>query len=352
MPRRGPIGIWASRACIGLGSLVTLGLPALGLTGCQQTAVFEPEDGGSGGGGGNGPAGCLGGQPVYATPEWPVVIVALDRGSSMEDPFGPPGSQTKLLAAQQALLNVVSKYDSVVQFGYVGFPGKATGGCSPESCCSAIDWTTFTSPGPGGAKAVENWLSGCDDPSSTCAVGSDKPTAAALQACQTSFANATANEWVERAVLLVTDGDPGCAGGSGDPCRDAQRAVSNLQTSAGAATNVVGLGPPSSDGCLTKLVNFGSGTYSAVHLAELENTLNGIVRQVAKAACRLDPDPHSPPLDPAHLRISLQIGMDVAPNNTNGWSVERSQLVLNGKACEDFIDSGLTAPILSECPGP
>ena len=75
-----------------------------------------------------------------------------------------------------------------------------------------------------------------------CARSAPAPTAAALASCARFFG--MVDQGVRnRYVLLVTDGDPDCAGASSDACKDAQFQVSTLANPSNVTTIVVGLGP-------------------------------------------------------------------------------------------------------------
>jgi hypothetical protein len=303
--------------------------------------VFERADGGDGGS--TGALGCLNDQIVDVMPESPVVVFALDRTMSMNEPFGSsPGAPSKLYAARDALVAVIKHYQAVVRFAYVGFPGIASGSCFPESCCSIIDMPV---PTLDIATYIDGQLAFCDDPTNNCAVGMERPTAQVLATLAQSPGGPGFGHG-NRAVVLVTDGDPGCAGGSNDPCNDAYFQVSNLINNAGVHTNVVGLGTSPDDRCLKQqLASAGSGMYaSPTRSSDLQPALEGIVSKIARGACALNFGSNSQ-IDPSQLHVYLN-GMSVPHDNQNGWDFEYPQIVLNGQACDMFLASGLPSPTL------
>jgi hypothetical protein len=353
MARARPLGVYCPRGTIAVVALLTA--TTAGLAGCQQTVVFERAEAGTDDGGVGPSCGphSFEGMIIPAMPQTPVVMVALDRASEMNQEFGPPGSPTKLNAARDAVRAVVESYNTVVQFGYVGFPGKAKGGCS-DTCCSSVDWIY---PSFGDASGFIDEFAMCDAAAMNCPIGYDRPTAAALTSCQTALAPSPTSDLhvASRTVLLITDGDPGCQGGAGDPCQYAQLLVSDLMTMSNAHTSVtvVGLGTPNTGNCLTKLA-FGQNYVNPSRPNDLSSAIQTIVRQIAKGACHLLLPPSFG--DPSRLHVSVN-DTDFALSSTDGWTPDgRSpegggQIVLNGRACETFLDSGLAAPTVYACSG-
>ena len=101
---------------------------ALSVAACRQTIVLDQHVDGGGGGADSGPGLCTG-MPLDFTPESPEVIVALDRSLGMGTRFG---DSTVLAAARDAIDEHAMRYQNVIRFGYVEFPG-AGNSCSPQT---------------------------------------------------------------------------------------------------------------------------------------------------------------------------------------------------------------------------
>jgi len=110
-----------------------IGVVALALTACSQTVVFDQTslDGGGQAGDGGGLSTCSG-PPTEFFPEFPEVIIALDRSSGMNTRLG---DTTALFAARDALVRETARYQKSIWFGYVDFPGATTCG---SGCCTGI----------------------------------------------------------------------------------------------------------------------------------------------------------------------------------------------------------------------
>ena len=334
---------------------------AVALAGCRQTVEFVAvnADGGSGDDAGGVPSGlCLEGQTplfIQLSPESSVIVVALDRSTSMNDPFGYPGYPSKLDAAKQSLLAVVQRYQATVRFSYVGFPGMVQSGCFPDSeCCSRID-PSVPASGTGGSSLFEQAILACDTAPATCAVGSQRPTAAALAGCVGLYESIDLRAFRNRYVLLVTDGDPGCPGSSSDACKDAQVQVSTLgNPNLNVSTSVVGLGTPSSgSGCLAKLALTGNGNYYPTRASDLDGTLETITHAMAADACHVNLQ--TTPSNFANVIVS-QNGTQVPRSNVDGdgWQSDgsSSRITLYGKACDTLLEQGMASTTLVDCGDP
>jgi hypothetical protein len=349
MARRRALGLAPRRPLASAGIAL-----ALGLTACQQTVAFERADA-SGAGGEGGFSSCGGAQPLQFSPEYPTVVVALDRSTSMSDPFPTGGPLTKLEAVRQALLAAAEHYQYAIYFSYLGFPGMATSSCFTE-CCSSMLTSFPGNIGDGGFSLFHDAvLSGCNDPKGNCVQGPQRPTAEALMSCQQFFSNpiAPVSPYGNNYVLLVTDGYPGCSNSS-DPCYDAQPPIRGL-TGLGVDVRVIGVGPPASDAdaCLGRLANTASGPYKRVGPNDLD-TFDMILGDIATQACTLEVHgtSMSPPPDLMHIQVSQTNGTMVPRDSTEGWTVDgnNQRIFLHGTACDTFLLGGPKTTQLFNCP--
>jgi len=304
---------------------------ALALGACRQTVVFDRADGSL-------PDDladyCLDGDRdvLQYTQRPPNVIVALDRSSSMNAPFG---AVTEIKAALATLDDVSARYQTSVRFGFVEFPGVvSTAYCSDDyRCCAGRVTPPFSD-----YQAFQFAAHNCDQPSFACATTSDeRPTAEALRACFDAYAQAGSPKG-NRYVLLVTDGAPTC-GGSGCP---AQTMVGNLRD-ANVMTFVVVLGNVANNACLRDMALAGGADtktspfyHSAISPETLSATVSKIVGTIAEDACTLEL--WDPVTDPDQISLFLDTAR-IARGGPNGWDFadkDRSWITLQGAACEQL----------------
>jgi hypothetical protein len=326
---------------------------AIALAGCQQTVVFEQPgvDGGGQDVGGTGVPDALGfcsngqtaPQMLFVGIESIDVIIALDRSSFMNAPFG---SSTALDAAEQALSDMVKTYQNVVQFGSILFPGSTLGCSDSNGCCVTQEPSFPTIMGYSGF--IKTDLTFCDDPAHACADTAARPTAAVLDASQRFFATNQVSD-PSRYVLLVTNGPPGCAGNGGvSACQDAVNAVSRLNNNNSFVnTALVGLNYPSTDNCLGQMAqragNQFMNPYYVSNPTDLSSALTSIGNVIAKNACHLNVGVAVNDFN-AHV-IVWQNGAPVPQNDSNndGWTVDKNnpyQINLHGNACDALIKQG------------
>jgi len=299
---------------------------------CQQTVTFVT-DGGGGSGGASGtfcPMGPVALPPP--TPEMPRVVVALDRSSAMTT--GAFGNKTQLAAAQDALDVVVSKYDAVVKFAYVDFP-SADFTCNQnyECCATQVKSTQDASDFHDKEHACDAFGAGCPD-------SNQRPMGAALESCKSFFGQGGGGK---RYILLITDGEPTCNGGSASgTCPDEASIVSQLSYPGGVKTRLVVLDLPG-DPCLTQLGQTGGTTNppfyaSATSPDELAQTLGDVVGTMAADACTLDLS--GSPGGPSDFTLFLnQVAI---PQGTDGWQYTDSshtRIRLSDTVCPMFLQS-------------
>jgi hypothetical protein len=279
---------------------LSLGL-TLSLAACRQTVLIDQRPGDAGGGGGSGGrdgggASLCSGPPLDFTPESPEIMVVLDRSAGMNGAFG---NTTELAAARAALALQTARYQNVVRFGYVDFPG-ASPPCSPQAACCP---GTVSLPSLN-FEVFDNALHACDQNPLSCSLtGSQRPTAAALASCLPVFRTARAG--IRRYVLLITNGRPDCGTSQNSTCMDAQTTVNQLFSDDSVKTFVVA--PASSQldqetsQCLQGIAAYG-GANANFHVAsdplDLANVIGDILRARAADACELDLPSLTDPIDP------------------------------------------------------
>ena len=95
---------------------------ALSVAACRQTIVLDQHVDGGGGRRRRQRPGVLYGAAAGFHPEAPEVIVALDRSVGMATRFG---DSTVLAAARDAIDQQATRYQKLIRFGYVEFPGAS-----------------------------------------------------------------------------------------------------------------------------------------------------------------------------------------------------------------------------------
>jgi len=318
--------------------IVLFGL-ALPLAACRQTVVFVQTglDGGGGGGGGTGggSSACSGPLTEFH-PESPEVIVALDRSTGMSTRFG---DSTPLVAAREALDLFAARYQKVVRYGYVEFPGTSML-CSPQcgSCPGMV-----SAPNPN-FEAFRVNLHACDQSCSDAGNQSLRPTAAALASCGYVFSRPT--DGSQRYVLLITNGRPDCGTGQNTGCTDAKNAVNALASNnANIRTLVVAPGQLDFDtmDCMQGLALAGGASKSPYYFpasnpADLSAAIDDITRNIATDACRLDL-PYSPVSDGATV---LWKNTKILHDRNDGWEWDNRgfEIILHGQWCDHLIADG------------
>jgi len=189
------------------GVVLVLALP---LAACRETVVFvqTPMDGGPGGATGfdGGPALCTG-QPTGFELEWPEIMVALDRSTGMST--ARVGNVSVLEAVRQALDETSMRFQKVVRFGYVEFPGGSQVCTACGACAGNL------SPPMANLERFTAFLHACEQSNPSCPESDWRPTTAALARCADAFARF---EPISRYVLLITNGQPDCAMGQSSAC--------------------------------------------------------------------------------------------------------------------------------------
>ncbi len=329
------------------------------ISSCGQTVVLEDQiaDGsssrdGSSSDGSSSDASCSGNPPpLFFNQEIPDIVIALDRSSAMNEPFG--GDPSQLYSALNALRAEVlyfgtqtSNGQPIIRFALLDFPDSAPYCNAALNCCSS-DVTPIASDSAFLAAAPPV----CNPPNDC----SQRPTAYALSRAQTFLEIEPPTG--SRYVLLVTDGPP--SGCSTDPCNDAITQVGSLSNS-GIKTIIVSIGDGSNTSCLLDLANVEGAQgpqgapffYPASSPSDLTAALSTIVGTAAQGACRLDLT--TMPFGPDQISVKFN-GVPVQRDNNNGWSLGGnggSRVTLNGAACQKLIQDGTFGLTVSDgCSG-
>lgn len=221
----------------------------------------------------------------------------------------------------------------------------------------AIDWglKLFTSPVGTGSCTVADGVEVAVGPGSAAAVqsqiaqvspGNSTPTAHAITVATTYLAGVA--DLNPKAILLATDGEPNCQGGSPD-VSDLTGTITAIQaaTAAGFEVYVVGIGPYSEN--LDSFARAGATdhAYSATSAGALESALASISEAVGNCAFAMA----EVPPDPAALAVYLD-GSLLPEDPSSGWTlgVNDQTIVLNGSAC---VTAGAASKVqvLFGCPG-
>jgi hypothetical protein len=329
---------------------------------CRQTLVLDDlsADGGRGGTGGTsvGPTDgsssdghCSGvrTQPIPYTADQPQVLVALDRSSAMNAPFGQAPSPTISGFALNAILSAIDNYGGTrdtrteIQFAFLDFPDNGPDCNAAASCCSSDVTTSY--------QAFATAADPCDGGGGpgSCYSSPDRPIAAALSRAHDYFMfNSGSQHSNERYVLLITAGDPETTC-SPNECTAAITNTAAL-TSLGVTTEVVQIG--TGPACLTLLANAQPISPSPFYLASdqsgLATVINQIVQGVAQGACRLtlSQAPNSGQL------VVYNNGVPVPPDSGtagNGWTYggdnNTPRVYLHGSLCTSFLQQNPNSAI-------
>ena len=321
--------------------IVLFGL-ALPLAACRQTVVFDQTGGDGGVGIDSGPTFCTGLPTAFdiASPE---VMVALDRSSGMS--YARLGNSTVLAAARAGLDEFAARYQKVVRFGYVEFPGSSqvcTSCGSSQGCTSCGACAGTLSAPSANLEGFSFFLHACEQMSGVCPDISQRPTAAALTRCADVFGPA---DPIRRYVLLVTNGEPDCGTSQSSGCDVAQGLARDLYNRQQVVTVVLAPGQldPNTSTCLQDVATAGGASSNfrpASTQTDLTNELGNITRTIAMSACHLQllQSPISNESKAAVFWKNTQI-----PNNHNeGWDLDHNgfEVVLHGDWCEKLIEDG------------
>jgi hypothetical protein len=320
---------------------------ALSVAACRQTVVIDLSAVDGGGGTDGGP--FCSGLPTEFRIESPEVMVALDRSSPMNSRFG---DSTLLATARDALDLYAARYQKVVDFGYVEFPGASSFCNGQAGCCSSMP----SAPNPNYAK-FDMALHLCDQNAlPSCATASyQRPTAPALTGCDLVFSSR--QDQANRYVLLITNGIPDCGAGQNSGCSDAQTIVTDMARNYSVRTVVVAPGQldPMAKDCLEGIAisgGVGSPPYlpPASNQTELATTIGDVMRAFAMDACTLD-------LTTVRIQDADRVGVlwKDAQIPKSGWDLGGSgfTITLHDPWCDHLIEDGpVDFAVFPDCNAP
>jgi hypothetical protein len=353
------VAIWMATfaGCLGGESLGNHSVPA-GSGGTTATSATGGAVGTGGLGSGAGPF-CATVNFGITAPVAPDVLIVMDRSSSMNDDSnemictGGCGASSKWTLAWTAIGGMVSTHPSV-NWG-LAFYGSGAGvdGGVDDSCDVTVG--AAVDVGPSSAPAIEAALAAT-------APGGEAPTSAAITNAVSYLLSLT--DAGPKYILLVTDGQSGCAGSDGGAATlAAESAIASAAGDSGIPTFVVGLAPDWDTTAVTALnqmaVNGGEASQgTATSYDSLANIGGQFMLTTSLAtSCVI---PLSYPLAPAtDLAITATTAdgasVSIPEDPTDGWAFTDptlSNVVLNGSAClavQDGSYAGIT--IAYECYG-
>jgi len=210
------------------------------------------------------------------------------------------------------------------------------------SSCNVSPNTVEVQVGDGSASAIQSQITNASPANNT-------PTAAAIIAATNYLKGVADNS--NRVILLATDGEPNCKGGSGSTTDvPGTEAAIKAAADAGFPVYVIGIGPS-----VGNLNNFaeqgGTGTYfPATSDKELSDALLAISKVVA--TCNFTLSAH-PGADMNNVAVYLDKNL-IQKDDANGWSFGTNQtsIVLNGSVCDKVMSGEASSvEVIFGCPG-
>jgi hypothetical protein len=352
---------------------LALATASLALGACVQTVPFFASPGtggtgltgkgGSGGGSGNvdggGPDGshCFV-QPLMFTSDTPQMVIALDRSSNMNQPFGP---DTQLAEATHSLQSEVSGYGPspngghpqqdrpYIAFSFLDFPDNGSSCPSTPECC-ARDAVATPSP-----TSFNTALYQCQ--SSPCVMSANRPVATALSNAIQSL-KGTPGSNNPRYVLLITDGQPGTTCQS-DECGAAITQAGMMRDSIHLLVAQIGPGDQNGAPCLPSLADAANGINSSLTPPFFQQALGSsdvttvISNAMSYALCSgTVANPSSSGNSNLQVWIGQGIGgMPISNSSDNGWTSEpgSSRIRFHGAACSLYLQFGGNVQVYPSC---
>ncbi len=252
----------------------------------------------------------------------PSVLIALDRSCSMKYVID---GQTKWDIATESLISAVATYPEL-WWGAVLFPDDLQPGCDQ----GAIP----VQPGPAQRDEVIELLGA--------------PSSAPESPCNTNLAAAVRQIYEDErdrersrrgAILLISDGQIGCSGGSSGSGGSLSEAdmLRELYEESGVQTFVLGFGDEVDEEALNELALAGGApaegpsAYYVVGLDDFEDRLLEVLSTQLDCEYEIGLDPDG--LE--HLTVRVDDSPPIPRSSTNGWEydAERERLVFSGRIC-------------------
>jgi hypothetical protein len=284
------------------------------------------------------------------------VLLVLDRSASMQDePDGASASTSKWDLVIPAVTEVISQTGSRVSWGMKSFPEGEGSECVSGSVTSKIDVPI----------ADDNAMATVAQVMATQPNGNGTPTGDAIKAAVAYLQGV--NDGHKKFLLLATDGEPSCAGGTKDSSKARTLATEAVAAAfaAGFPTYVVGVATTkdSATDALNAMATAGgvptggsnplaTKYYLASTQAALVMALQAITGEVAKT-CVFNLDPAPPAPDFIAVKVSgTAISRD--PGARDGWEYTNAQhtaLQVYGAACDTIQKSADSVEIIYGCQG-
>jgi hypothetical protein len=308
-------------------------------------------------------------KPVFV-PEFPEIMLVLDRSSNMQASFA--GSSSKQAAVQSALSEAIADVQSRVWFGLELFPGDANtfgrpggGGCAHSTCCAG---EPTVEPQPSASGAISGLLT-CNEQSGCDSNSSDSPSHKALEQVQTYLLGRSRYPWSQDQsvyVVLITATEPSCGSDSSgvDICGSA-RAQARSLGNADIPVVVVSVGyqaDSNPNSCLAQISKQGTVTpipgdtrlFVPMSLGGLKDNISTLFGAIARKSCTLS----TYDVIPGYATPTVTVNDTTIPQDeSDGWSFNssRSQIKLSGAACDLYLKSPsgnlLVTYTCSICPG-
>jgi hypothetical protein len=322
-------------------------------------SVSSNGGGGEAGTGGGGPpptgdANC--GSQTNSTSREPAdVLLVLDRSGSMslsiaENCYcdeatraaGPGGNNYPLCSNTTSCTTRWASVSSALQTTLAATPQVRWGlklFSTPGGNQCAVSNTVEVPVGTNSSGAIQTQMTSVSPANNT-------PTAAAITAAAAYLKGLTDNS--NKVILLATDGEPNCKGGSGSTSD--VPGTTDAISKAGFQVYVVGIGPSVSNLDTFATAGGTSKAYLATSPEALATALAAIGTAVASCSFTLA----TKPPDPNNVWVYLD-GNFVTKDDPNGWSFAGNTyqtIVLNGSACEQVkAGDASTVQVLFGCPG-
>lgn len=319
-----------------------------GAAGSGTFSISGSNGGSSGNGGVSGgttlPDGTCGSTTTNTSRAQADILILLDNTTSMSQSLtsdsqcgGQAGCSTRQSVVVPAVGAVVSDNPGI-HWGLQTLLASSGGG----TC--QVSKTPLVPIGPDNAATIKTRLASIQLSQST-------PTAAALQAAVTYLK--TVDDGNQKAILLATDGEPNCRGGSVSATDlDGASAAAAEALKAGFSVYVVGIGPSVSN--LSALAQAG-GTkdyYPATSTEQLNTALASIAK-VVSATCTFKANATPPDKTLVYVYVDKKL---VEKSDSKGWRFDNADatgatVTLTGSYCDDMMAGKTTqVQIVFGCP--
>ncbi|HKO49688.1 MAG TPA: vWA domain-containing protein [Polyangiaceae bacterium] len=268
------------------------------------------------------------------------ILIVLDRSGSMKEiPSGSTGTTTKWDLVVPGVNEVVTATDASVSWGLKVFPEGEGRSCSAGTVTDAIPVAIAAT----NAAAVTSQITG------TTPEGNGTPTGDAINAAVTYLKTLTSQN--PKIILLATDGEPSCAGTSGNSTESRAFAVKAITDAAAAGFKTVVVGVATTKDSATTVLNDmavagqmprvdSDPAATKFHLASTKDELVKSLQEITGKVSSCVFDLKSTPPDPDN--IAVQINGQKAPKDTthmNGWdytSADNRRVEVYGQWCEQL----------------